>query len=59
MRGGVIPGATRDYVRRALTFLWIYADRMHLPSPSLDALAAGHWPRFSDEARSGLARRHG
>ncbi len=41
---------TRDYVRRALTYLWIYADRLHLPSPSLDALAAGRWPRFVDEA---------
>ena len=51
-------GETRDYVRRALTFLWIYADRMRLPSPSLDALAAGHWPRFSDEAEPARMRRH-
>lgn len=37
---------TRGFVPRALTYMWIYAARLHLPSPSLDQLAAGAWPRF-------------
>ncbi|MCQ8279650.1 lytic transglycosylase domain-containing protein [Acetobacteraceae bacterium KSS8] len=43
-------GETRDYVHRSLAYLWIYAARMHLPSPSLAAIAAGNWPSFSAEA---------
>jgi soluble lytic murein transglycosylase len=38
---------TRAFVRRALTFTWIYAARLHLPAPSLDQLAADEWPRFT------------
>lgn len=45
---------TRHYVQTTLTYLWSYAARMDLPSPSLDALAAGAWPKFSDE----VARLH-
>jgi len=37
---------TRVFVPRALTFTWIYATRMNLPTPSLDELAAGAWPRY-------------
>jgi len=37
---------TRGFVHRALTYTWIYADRLDVPAPSLDALAAGAWPRF-------------
>ncbi len=37
---------TRGFVPRALAYSWIYAARLHLPSPSLDALAAGEWPTF-------------
>ena len=37
---------TRAFVQHGLTYLWIYAQRLGLPSPSLDELAAGHWPRF-------------
>lgn len=40
---------TRDYVRRAFTYLWIYADRLGLPSPSLETLARNEWPAFSAE----------
>jgi len=40
---------TRAYVPRALAYAWLYAARMNLPSPSLDELAAGRWPRFSAE----------
>lgn len=37
---------TRAYVPRVLTYTWIYAARLRLPTPSLDELAAGGWPRF-------------
>lgn len=40
---------TRDYVHRSFAYLWIYAARLRLASPSLDALAFGNWPSFSDE----------
>ncbi len=45
---------TREYVRRGLTFIWIYAARLRLPAPSLDELAAGLWPRFHDQPGPGL-----
>ncbi|HEY0183617.1 MAG TPA: lytic transglycosylase domain-containing protein [Rhodopila sp.] len=38
---------TRAFVQHALLYSWLYAARMHLPAPSLDALAAGEFPRFS------------
>ena len=37
---------TRAFVPRVLTYTWIYAARMNLPTPSLDELAAGVWPRY-------------
>ena len=37
---------TRAFVPRVLTYTWIYAARMSLPTPSLDELAAGVWPRY-------------
>ncbi|GAA4495893.1 lytic transglycosylase domain-containing protein [Gluconacetobacter tumulicola] len=40
---------TRDYVRRSLTYLWLYADRMGLPTPSLETLARNEWPAFASE----------
>ncbi|WP_428376620.1 transglycosylase SLT domain-containing protein [Lichenicoccus sp.] len=42
---------TRNFVHRALAYLWIYAARMDRPDPSLDTLAQGGWPRFDDEQR--------
>jgi hypothetical protein len=30
-----------------MVYLWIYAARMHLPAPSLDALSASEFPRFT------------
>ncbi len=41
---------TRRFVQRALAFTWIYAERLGLPTPSLDALANGQYPRFSHAA---------
>jgi soluble lytic murein transglycosylase-like protein len=37
---------TRAFVSRVLTYTWIYAGRLHLPTPILDELAAGLWPRY-------------
>jgi soluble lytic murein transglycosylase-like protein len=43
---------TRRFVQGTLTNLWFYAARFSLPSPSLDALVGGTWPRFSPELRT-------
>lgn len=40
---------TRNYIPRALGYTWLYAAELKLPSPSLDELAAGSWPRFKQE----------
>ena len=37
---------TRAFVERVLTNLWIYRFRLGQPAPSLDAIAAGAWPRY-------------
>lgn len=43
-----IPVAeTRAFVRDVLTWSWLYAAQLHVPAPSLDALAAGEFPRFT------------
>ncbi len=45
-----LPNAeTRDYVRRAFTYLWIYADKLGVPTPSLETLARNEWPGFDAE----------
>jgi soluble lytic murein transglycosylase-like protein len=42
-----IPVAeTRQHVQRVLAYSWIYASRLGLPSPSLEALVRGAFPRF-------------
>lgn len=38
---------TRNFVQHTLAYTWIYAARLHLPTPSLDDLAASQFPRFS------------
>lgn len=50
---------TRAYVQRVLAFSWIYASRIGRPAPSLDALAAGRWPRYHgpEEITAGEAGR--
>ncbi len=42
---------TRNFVRHALTYQWLYATRMGLPARSLNELAAGAYPRFTEEGR--------
>jgi soluble lytic murein transglycosylase len=44
---------TRNFVRHALTYTWLYATRMRLPARSLDELASGLYPRFTDEDQRG------
>lgn len=44
---------TRGFVRRTLTYTWIYAARLHLPAPSLDQMAADEWPRFTPGSDGG------
>ena len=46
---------TRAYVRRALTYMWIYAAQLHRPPPGLDALANGAWPRLASGHEHPLA----
>ncbi|HTW68805.1 MAG TPA: transglycosylase SLT domain-containing protein [Acetobacteraceae bacterium] len=43
--------ATRAFVEDVLAWSWHYAAVMHLPVPSLDALAAGRFPRLDRESR--------
>lgn len=38
---------TRAYAERVLANLWIYRMRLGQPTPSLDDLVAGNWPRYS------------
>jgi len=38
---------TRAFVQRVLSYSWVYASRLNLPAPSLDALAGGSFPRFA------------
>lgn len=37
---------TRQFVHRALAYSWIYAAKLHLPAPTLAALASGRFPRL-------------
>ena len=37
---------SRLFVERVLTNFWIYRERLHQDTPSLDAVAIGHWPSF-------------
>ena len=39
-------GQTRDFVERVIANYWIYCHRMGVPTPSLDQVAEGDWPRY-------------
>jgi soluble lytic murein transglycosylase len=50
-----IPAAeTRAFVPEALTYAWLYAAQMHLPAPSLEAIADGAFPRFTPESEESI-----
>ena len=38
---------TRAFIPRVLAHTWLYASRLGLPTPSLDELAGGAWPRYA------------
>jgi len=42
---------TRTYVKRVLTNMWLYESRYGMPSPTLEAMAAGRAPIYSSAAR--------
>jgi len=48
---------TRQHVQRVLAYSWIYASRLGLPAPSLEALARGEFPRFGAEEPARQAAR--
>jgi soluble lytic murein transglycosylase len=48
---------TRGYIPRALAYTWLYAAALRLPSPSLDALSTGSWPRFLNEGSTAVVAR--
>ncbi len=37
---------TRQFIEHVLANLWIYRHRMNQPTPTLDAIVAGDWPRY-------------
>lgn len=45
---------TRGHVQRVLAYSWIYASRLGLPAPSLEALVRGAFPEFSATQRVAL-----
>jgi soluble lytic murein transglycosylase-like protein len=42
---------TRNFVQHVMMYSWIYAARLHMQAPSLDALSAGEFPRFTPRER--------
>ena len=54
-----LPSAeTRIFIERVLTNFWIYRARLGQPTPELDALASGAWPKYMplDEVTRKVAR---
>jgi soluble lytic murein transglycosylase-like protein len=39
---------TRTYVKRVLTYYWMYARRSGADAPTLDETASGKWPKYRD-----------
>jgi soluble lytic murein transglycosylase-like protein len=50
---------TRNYVKRVLTYYWMYAKRTGETAPTLDEAASGKWPRYHDAAKLSDDTRHG
>lgn len=45
-----IPAAqTRNYVKRVLTYYWMYSRRNSEDAPSLDDTATGKWPKYHSD----------
>ena len=43
---------TRSYVKRLLTYYWMYHRRNDKPTPSLDDTARGGWPIYQPPVQS-------
>lgn len=43
---------TRSYVKRLLTYYWMYHRRHDIPAPSLDDMARGGWPIYQPPQQS-------
>ena len=50
---------TRIFVERVMTNYWAYRNRLSLPTPSLDAIAAGDWPMYDGADNGQRMVRHG
>ncbi len=50
---------TRGYLERVMANLWIYRQRMGQPTPTLDRIASGGWPRYTslDDVQIEVAER--
>jgi len=48
---------TRGYIPRALAYTWLYASALQVPSPSLDELSTGAWPRFLRDNKPSIEAR--
>ena len=50
---------TRGYLERVMANLWIYRKRLGQPTPTLDRIASGGWPRYTslDEGQIEVAER--
>lgn len=45
---------TRIFIERVLTNFWVYRDRLGQPSQTLDAVAQGKWPSYTQIDKAGL-----
>ncbi|HIJ61424.1 MAG TPA: lytic transglycosylase domain-containing protein [Rhodospirillaceae bacterium] len=50
---------TRAFVERVMTNYWAYRNRLSLPTPSLDAIAAGDWPMYDGADNRQRMVKHG
>ena len=50
---------TRGYLERVMANLWIYRQRLGQPTPTLDRIASGGWPRYTslDDVQIEVAER--
>lgn len=44
---------TRSYVKRLMTYYWMYSKRMGEAAPTLDETATGDWPRYRPHRPTG------
>ena len=47
-------GQTRDYVKKVMTYYWMYARRNGTDAPTLDQTASGKWPTYQQNGQQPL-----